>query len=239
MGHIQEACGMEQAPEAFTLDKSTSRRAGTIGRIPMSELNERQIGELEFWKNEVAKYPGEDYARIRTATMPKLREMWPELKTVEGTGLDVGCGPSSIFEYSRLALLFAIDPLMEEYQKMYTPEDSTVGYILGHEDDGILHFQENAFDYMICRNVIDHTAAYRQLLYEMHRTLKVGGTLMFYVNFDAELHPPEHYMLWDYNTVWNEMAAAVGFHMLRGVMLWEEEYERYVFWGVFTKKETS
>lgn len=203
----------------------------------MSELNERQVGELEFWQNEVAKYQGEDYARIRTSALPRLEEMWPELKSVTGKGLDVGCGPSSIFDYSRLACLFAIDPLMEEYQKMYIPKKSTVFYALNHKDDGILHFQDNAFDYMICKNVIDHTASYMQLLYEMHRTLKVGGTLMFNVNFDRELHPPEHYMLWEYTTVWNEMVAAVGFHMLRGHIIWEEEYQRYVFWGVFTKKE--
>ena len=197
-------------------------------------MNERQIGELAFWQRDYAKYEGQDYARIRAGLFNTMLVEFPELRTLTGRGLDVGCGPTSVFEHSGLDMV-AIDPLMEEYQKMYTPDISTVDYVLGHEDDGVLHFPDNEFDYIICRNVIDHTDAYMKLLYEMKRTLKPGGTLLFYVNFDKKLQPPEHFRLWRYSDIEYLMTGdmSVGFHMLRGTIVWQQEYERYVFWGVF------
>ena len=208
-------------------------------------MNDRQAGELKFWNNDYAQYTEEEYAVVRAYIFKShLLKYWPEMEGLTGKGLDVGCGPVSIFEYSGLDMC-AIDPLMEEYQKMFRgkkmcrPKPPTVEYVLGHEDDGSLHFADQTFDFVVCKNVIDHTERDMTLLFEMYRVLKPDGMLFFMVNFDKELHLPEHVRIWDYECIEKYVIEENDFHMERGLIEWSEEHQKHWFWGVFTKKEIA
>ena len=190
--------------------------------------------ELEFWKREIEKYPGEDYAAIRASGIKGLLAMWPEIVALEGQGLDLGCSPVSVFEDCHDGLrMYAIDPLLEEYQKLYVPETPTVRYIGGHEDDGRILFSNGFFDFIFCVNVIDHTHYYGNLLGEMKRVLKPGGLLFFMVNFDEVLNPPNHVKLWTHDVVrWNLQRSSVHpFFLLRETVVWNQLFQKYMYWG--------
>jgi len=154
-------------------------------------------------------------------------------------GLDLGCGPTCIFEGSCLAgmdldqMMYAVDPLMEEYQKLYTPAKPTVQYVTGYADGGLLPFANGFFDYIFCINVIDHTKLHGKLLHEIRRVLKVHGVFYFMVNFDYVLNPPNHVKLWDWETVQDETGNL--FFPERQTVVWEPENQRYSYWGKFVK----
>ena len=82
-------------------------------------LSDGQQVELAFWKGEIEKYPGEDYAAIQAANLPGKMKHFPEYRELAGKGLDLGCGPTSIFEGSLLtqqsAVMYAVDPLMDAH----------------------------------------------------------------------------------------------------------------------------
>jgi len=173
-------------------------------------LNDRQQAELDFWKADYALYEGQDYAKIRASNFQRIAARFPEVISLVGNGLDVGCGPVSMFEGSGLSMM-AVDPLLEEYQKIYMPAESTVLYVPKHKDDGILHFPDEFFDFLFCINVVDHTNHYRTLIVEMHRVLKPKGRLYFMVNFDDHLYMPHHTLLWGPDIVAEEFREL---HML-------------------------
>jgi len=192
-------------------------------------MDTRLSPELDYWHREVDKYAGQDYATIRASNLSGLLTWWPEIPDLRGCGLDVGCSPVSVFEQSGLDM-YAVDPLMEEYQKLYKPEKPTVKYVLGHKDDGKLQFHDKIFDFVFCINVIDHTPHYQSLIAEIARVLEPTGLLYFMVNFDKVLMPPNHVKLWSQSVVTEELS---GFFLLKGVTVWNEQYQKYMYWGKY------
>jgi len=194
-------------------------------------MKDKEEAELQFWIDWFNSYDEAGYRESRMNCYNRVLSYLPELKDEPGLGLDLGCGLVSMFENTGLNMV-AIDPLLEEYQKVYLPPESSVRYVTGHRDDGIIQFPDDSFDFIACINVIDHTEHWRSLLREIRRVLKPGGRLYFMVNFDPFLTPPHHVMIWNYDTVRNEMP----FFMLKGVIDWVECYSKYQFWGRFSNE---
>jgi len=194
-------------------------------------MDSRLGPELDFWRREIEKYPGQDYTAVRASNIRGLMDIWPEIPGLNGTGLDLGCSPVSVFEQSGLDM-YAVDPLLEEYRKIYTPPNPTVKYVPGHQDDGKILFPNGNFHFVFCINVIDHTPHHRELIAEIKRVLQPGGLLYFMVNFDEVLMPPNHVKLWSQRVVEEEMC---GFFPLRLLTQWNAEYQKFMFWGKFKK----
>jgi SAM-dependent methyltransferase len=203
-------------------------------------MNERQKAELEFWRDNYEKHKGASYACARASNFIRIREHWPE--TPRGRGLDVGCGPCSIFQFSNLEI-DAVDPLLEEYRKFYIPEEAAAGYVsrvvyhLGHKDDGYLGFEDSVYDYIFCINVIDHTEHWEELLKEMQWCLKTNGILYLQVNFDWELKRPEHVTLWNWKRVQEEMVPL--FFPLHQAVEWDGDNQRFSYWGKWLKSASG
>jgi SAM-dependent methyltransferase len=199
-------------------------------------MHEGLRAELQFWQGVYKQYEGQDYAAIQAANLPTKMAHFPDYICLQGVGLDLGCGPTSIFEGSFLTegenRLYAVDPLMDEYQKMYTPAKSTMAYSQCNDGDP-LPFANGFFDHIFCINVIDHTKHHQQLLQEIRRVLKVHGVLFFMVNFDYVLNPPNHTKLWDWETVQEETGSH--FFPEKHVVVWEYDNQRYSYWGKFVK----
>jgi ubiquinone/menaquinone biosynthesis C-methylase UbiE len=94
---------------------------------------------------------------------------------------------------------FAVDPLLEEFDKIREHKDSkNVFYLWGDGEN--LSFCNGFLDFVFCVNVIDHTPNPQRMVNEIYRVLKENGKLFFEVNFDDELSPA-HYGLWTIDTV--------------------------------------
>ena len=149
--------------------------------------------EVQSWKSFYESNKG-NYNQIRLEDLEhRISKFGETYQKQEGLGLDLGCGLISVFEYSDKNVI-ACDPLIDEYNGIVVKYPSRVEYV--KSDYNKLPFKNEKFDWLFCINVIDHTPEPKELVKEMLRVLKKGGTLYFEVNFDKYLSPA-HYDLWN------------------------------------------
>lgn len=154
-------------------------------------MTKQQIEELKFWDWHIHTEIGVDkYKEMRENWLNHYKERI-NIKT-DGLGLEVGTGCYSMFNGVEGINLISIDPLNDEYQKIFPCERKVKEIVADGEH---LDF-ETGFDYIVCFNVIDHTPDPFKLSSEIKRLLKKGGRFYFEVNFDDELGGP-HYELWN------------------------------------------
>lgn len=103
--------------------------------------------------------------------------------------LDIGSGPRTMLEYFNGCKKTIIEPLGEEYKKMYQFLNGDPLYSVPAEQ--FIPELENKFDFIWCHNVLDHCYDWKLILENMNRYLKKGGK--FYIGTDAGLPPnPGH-----------------------------------------------
>lgn len=167
-------------------------------------MNDKQVHEVAFWKGLVSKLGRDRFLDLRYSDWLDKTQFFQEyLQVQKGKGIDVGSGPVSIFEFSGLKDITAIDPLMDEYKGLVRFPDSEVKYLQASGED--IPFPDQSFDFALCVNVIDHTPDPQKMANEIYRILKPGGILYFEVNFDDYLSPC-HYDIWNRDTVYKIMS---------------------------------
>ena len=104
--------------------------------------------------------------------------------------LDVGCGLSSVLHFIK-GKRFGIDPLADEYLKLY---QYPKGIIIKKAFSEYLPFTDTYFDVVFCSNVLDHVTNPKKTVREMSRVLKEGGFFVLTVEvFDAQtIRDPAH-----------------------------------------------
>lgn len=91
--------------------------------------------------------------------------------THNSRSLDVGCGISTVLQYLP-GYRFGIDPLADKYRAIYNyPNDISIQRAYGED----IPFEDNAFDFVVCSNCIDHTADPVQAIREIQRVLRNTG----------------------------------------------------------------
>jgi len=71
-----------------------------------------------------------------------------------------------------------IDPLIENYKKLGILEDGDVKHLTGVGEE--LDFSDEAFDMIICFDVLDHSKEPSKVCREMYRVLKKNGSIVFH-----------------------------------------------------------
>jgi SAM-dependent methyltransferase len=198
------------------------------------QLTPQQVAEVGFWRRCFQEEEEGNGGRWLTRRESDYRETakWfqPTLDKQEGLGLDLGCGMTSILRFRRFPIV-AVDPLLDEYRKIFEDPAGADEVEYRCESGEQLSVSAEAFDFVWCINVIDHTPDPNRMAAEIYRVLKPGGKLYFSVNFDPELYAP-HYHLWTREDVDH---ALMSFKMLEGTERWFPEYQKYVFTGIFSK----
>jgi ubiquinone/menaquinone biosynthesis C-methylase UbiE len=93
--------------------------------------------------------------------------------------LDVGCGISTVLHWID-GERYGIDPLAEEYMKIYSyPEGIRIAKASGEE----IPFPNEYFDVVFCSNALDHFSKPERAIDEIHRVLKAGGYFVLAVEF--------------------------------------------------------
>lgn len=131
--------------------------------------------------------PGPRVAENRPAEIDQLLSyvQLPERPRV----LEVGtAGRGVLFYLSPAWLRIGVDPLALDYRFLFPPWTRSVQTCAAFGEQ--LPFGQEAFDLVVCDNVIDHAEAPAEILRELVRVLKPNGVLCFTVNVH---HPIYHY----------------------------------------------
>lgn len=146
------------------LDKYTTEIAFQAGWAGKFEANRHKV--LEYWE----KY--RDLGGIK-----KICKMNDQTKV-----LDVGCGISSVLHFLE-GERYGIDPLAEEYKKLYRyPEGLDIRQAGGES----IPFPDGYFDVVFCSNVLDHTTDPQKTIHEIQRVLKQNGHFVLSVEIFEE-----------------------------------------------------
>jgi SAM-dependent methyltransferase len=211
--------------------------SGRIQEILLeNHMHEAKMAEeLRFWRACYAERGLERFLESRQAGYENLCKHLPRMTIQQGEGLDVGCGMVSIYEYGDpLQSVTAIDPLLPWYTTICAKPQSRVNYTTSYMDDGQIPFDDNAFDFVSCINVIDHTAFHREIIAGIDRVLKPGGLLYLNVNFDPVLTLPHHIKLWNRAVVEEELHM---FKRLDEHIRWTDKHNKDYYWGVFRSQK--
>lgn len=96
--------------------------------------------------------------------------------------LDVGCGISTVLHFVE-GERYGIDPLADEYRKIYAYPGG-IDVRKGLSED--IPFPDEFFDVVFCTNVLDHVEAPDKTVSEVRRVLKPGGYFVLTVEVFPE-----------------------------------------------------
>lgn len=190
-----------QAGVAFATMSSSVGRArlyllGRLAAVPSSHPLKRIARALRLnrWVPWISnKYYSElgwqnRWAPVFQANVEKVRQYWREyryfdeiLRIVQPGDdtriLDVGCGISTVLHFLP-GRRFGIDPLAEEYKRIYRyPSGIEVRRGFGEA----IPFPDGYFDVVFCSNVLDHTTDPPRVVKEIDRVIRAAGYLVLTV----------------------------------------------------------
>jgi SAM-dependent methyltransferase len=144
-----------------------------VGKL-MGLFYNKYTAELNFQKGWAKEFPKHN---------EKVLEYWRKYRYLDNINqicdindeskvLDVGCGISSVLHYVKGSKRVGVDPLADDYLKVYNyPEGIEVKKGFGED----LEFNNELFDVVFCSNVLDHTTNPQKNINEIWRVLKPGG----------------------------------------------------------------
>jgi ubiquinone/menaquinone biosynthesis C-methylase UbiE len=98
--------------------------------------------------------------------------------TPENRVLDVGCGISTVLHFVEGERV-GIDPLADEYKKMYDyPAEISIHKGFGED----ITFPDGYFDTVFCTNVLDHSEEPNKVISEIARVLSTRGSFILTVD---------------------------------------------------------
>lgn len=205
-------------------------------------MTSQQQIEIGFWRDLLKQQCGnkpEVFLEQRKADWQDIADHFPPLADylmapkddVENV-LEVGTGMVSPLEFSEGAdvNITGIDPLVGAYQDTIELHGRNVRYL--EQSGEAIAFGDEAFDAVVCINVIDHTPNPAVMMQEIRRVLKPGGKLFFEVNYDSALSPA-HYAIWNDAMVDGMMAE--GWKMVEAMKDARPEHNQIRFWAVYEK----
>ncbi len=169
---------------------------GRLAAVPSSHPLKRMARALRLsrWVPWISnKYYSElgwqnRWAPVFQANIDKVRQYWHEYRyfddiwrivqpSEETRILDVGCGISTVLHFLP-GKRFGIDPLAEEYKRIYR---YPMGMDIRRGFGEAIPFPNGSFDVVFCSNVLDHTTDPVRVVEEIHRVLRPAGYLVLAV----------------------------------------------------------
>jgi ubiquinone/menaquinone biosynthesis C-methylase UbiE len=156
----------------------------------MTSLKDKEIYELTA-QHEWQAYTSSDLLDALCEYWRDFR-YWEKVKATVPIGnfenvLDVGCGVTSVLNVIRRDFphinLTGVDPLMDEYLKMYG-FDTSITWKRQYLED--LAFPSETFDMVCCTNALDHVEDVEAAIHEIRRVLSRRGTILVTVDVFAK-----------------------------------------------------
>lgn len=141
----------------------------------MNRWQMAQKFELNDWKN-VLNIVEDEWKEIENKFAVLFSKIARESKLSSNSKiLDLGCGPTVPARLFKTGKITGIDPLADKLgisKKGYLPHTQ----ILNGKGENI-PFKDDTFDFVLCRNVIDHTQDPSKVISEVNRVLKPNAYL--------------------------------------------------------------
>lgn len=139
--------------------------------------------ELWWWGRYLSRHDPSSYLKWK-------RQYWREFLTAHDIDvqsqemvLDAGCGPAGIFTVLPQANVFAVDPLLDQYEKKFThfnKQDYPGVHFINEQLENLP--AGHLFDKVFCLNAINHVADLKTCLKKISMCLKKGGELYLSVD---------------------------------------------------------
>jgi len=147
-------------------------------------INAQKI-EIDHWneiKNKIEEPNYKNKIMNRSSRVEKLLlENDPNYHKKNIKILEVGgAGTPLIDNFKIKSKKIAIDPLQNKYNKIFKFENSEVERMQMKAED--IDFKDNSFDYLICRNCIDHVEDAELVLDNFYRIIRPDGLIYISVN---------------------------------------------------------
>lgn len=147
----------------------------------------KQIEELNFWlnvsKNKWRGFTPEEW-RIAHIHFKQYSLMYinRSIADIENkVVIEVGCGPAGVIPYLNNAMAIGVDPLIDEYKKIWNLSNDKVKYICNEIETFETDIQA---DVVICWNTLDHVSNIEITTKKLFDILKPDGELWFMVNLE-------------------------------------------------------
>jgi len=156
-------------------------------RTKTGSLKPKQIEELDFWlnisKNGIRGFSPKEWRiahiHFKQYSLMYINRSISDLETK--VVVEVGCGPAGILPYLNNATAIGVDPLIDEYKKVWNLSDDKVKYICSEIETFEIDIQA---DVVICWNVLDHVSDIELATRKLFDTLKPDGELWFMINIE-------------------------------------------------------
>jgi len=150
-------------------------------------LQPKQMSELRFWENIKVHgcrgfSPEEWKIAVQYFRQYSLMYINRDLNNLKyKIAIEVGCGPDSVLSNLENVVAIGIDPLINEYHKLWDLSKDGVTYICSEIETLNLNIMA---DIVICWNVLDHVSDIDLAAKKLSEILHPDGELWFMVNLD-------------------------------------------------------
>ena len=134
-----------------------------------SKWRSAQEYELDSWRRTLAHSPSPGREHW-LAWKAKYSQYAGGLR--EAAVVDIGCGPDGLIFHLEARRRVGIDPLILSYRNL-TSLPTQTSIVQGCAEN--LPFSDEAFDFALCINMLDHTIVPGDVLCEISRVLRPGG----------------------------------------------------------------
>jgi len=162
--------------------------AGNFSAIEVSNRRWKiaQAAEIRWWKRYLAKQSVEEYAGWKKDYWTSLMETLKLSPKPNAKVLDAGCGPAGIFTALEGCKVVAVDPLLNEYDRLDHFDRSRYPFVSWYAQPLETFEGEASFDFVFCLNVINHVRDIDVATDVLAKAAKPNGTII--ISVDAHRH---------------------------------------------------
>ena len=171
--------------------RAQAQMIGSMSRFGIKRRAKRALDrQLEYQRRKAARLAGHEAELMdgMAAHSLQVRRQLERFKTLphNASVLEVGSGAHGLIFFFDAAEKFGVDPLAEEYQRLFPAWQGRATTIAAPGEQ--LPFEDQRFDLVMCDNVVDHAEDPRKIVEEISRVLRPGGLLYFTVNIHHPIY---------------------------------------------------
>jgi len=143
---------------------------------------------LQKWRKKSLKRERERVEHVSLAIIQHCAEQYPDTAST----LEIGCGPLCISRRLSLKHKTYLDPLIDDFRRMFPGELPEDAEYLSSMAENIAK-PTDSYELILCLNTISHCFNPELVMHEIERLLKPGGTLILTIRTHTPIEARMHY----------------------------------------------